>query len=224
MCEAEEKSSTLKAAARYLGLRGEAVQETGMMALLEASYTRMREVCRPKHRLLRVGVLVSCETGEVRIDGMNSIISRDICRLLAESREGYVLLATLGMDMDMAVHRLMVTDPAAGAALGACGSAYIDVYIDGVLRREAEALRADGVTLTLRFSPGYGDAPLTMQRDILALCGAKTMGVRLTNGGLMLPEKSVTAVMGIVQECTKCRETGCRVCGKQNCEFREEEA
>ena len=223
MHEPEEKARTLKVAARYLGLRGEAAQEPGMAALLETSYARMREVCRPKHRLLRLHLIASRETGELRIGGMPPVISRDLCRLMAKCKEGYVLLATLGMDVDMAVRRLMVTDAAAGAALSACGSAYIDVYIDAVLRQEAEALRGAGVALTPRFSPGYGDAPLAMQRDILALCGAKTLGVHLTQGGLMLPEKSVTAVMGITQEDGKSCVHGCAGCAKQNCGFREEE-
>ena len=224
MHELQKKARTLKVAARYLGLRGDACAEPGMNALLNAVYARMREVCQPKHRLLRVGLLASPETGEVHIDGLKPVISKGLCRLLAECREGYVLLATLGMDVDMAMRLLMVTDAAAGAALGACGSAYIDVYMDSVLRREAEALRVNGMALTPRFSPGYGDAPLTMQRDILALCGAKTLGVQLTRGGLMLPEKSVTAIMGITREGAQSCMHGCATCEKKDCQFREEEA
>ena len=50
-----------------------------------------------------------------------------------------------------------------------------------------------------RFSCGYGDLPLSLQREIFpALQVTKNIGVTLTDGDLMMPTKSVTAIVGIL--------------------------
>ncbi len=231
---AQEKALCLKRAARYLGLRPAAgpkqMPNPEMQALLEKAYGLLMEVAEPKHHLVPCGVRVlraeptgQGETDTVCFGELPPVQSRHLARLLAGCREGYGLLATLGMGLDLAVKRWMLMAPALGAALGACGSAYVDVYIDGVLRREEEQLGPQGRFLTPRFSPGYGDAPLSMQPGLLALCKAHALGVHLTKGNLMVPEKSVSAVMGI----TTSREEACRVqckdCSKKDCQFREEE-
>ena len=99
--------------------------------------------------------------------------------------------------VDELVRRLMLTDPALGAAVGACASALVDEYIDGLLEEQSAALAAEGLRLSPRFSPGYGDAPLSCQGPLLAWLEARRIGISLTSGGLMLPEKSVTALMAL---------------------------
>ena len=49
-----------------------------------------------------------------------------------------------------------------------------------------------------RFSPGYGDLPIELQREIfLALDCPKRIGLTLNQSLLMSPTKSVTAIIGI---------------------------
>ena len=55
----------------------------------------------------------------------------------------------------------------------------------------------EGLTLSPPFSPGYGDAPLSCQGALLSWLEARRIGISLTAGGLMLPEKSVTALMAL---------------------------
>ena len=55
-----------------------------------------------------------------------------------------------------------------------------------------------GEKLLPRYSPGYGDLPLSVQPDFLAALDAqKTLGITLTETFLMIPSKSVTAIIGI---------------------------
>ena len=62
----------------------------------------------------------------------------------------------------------------------------------------AELLKAEGVFLKPRFSPGYGDLPLSMQTDIFRVLDCpRKVGLTLNNSLLMSPSKSVTAIMGI---------------------------
>ena len=55
--------------------------------------------------------------------------------------------------------------------------------------------------LTDRFSPGYGDLPLAMQREVMdALDCGRTVGITLSDSLLMTPSKSVTAIIGMKEK------------------------
>ena len=56
-------------------------------------------------------------------------------------------------------------------------------------------------SLVSRYSPGYGDFPLTAQRELLSLLDApRKVGVSLTDTLLMVPSKSVSAIIGVKEE------------------------
>ena len=78
-----------------------------------------------------------------------------------------------------------------------------------------------------RFSPGYGDVPLEIQKDIVMLLDcAKRIGVSLNDSLLMSPSKSVTAFIGLQEPSGKMdkREVKstnkCAACAKTDCDFR----
>ena len=187
------KARTLRDAARYLGIRGKPAGEA--LAVLESAYPMAQEAALPRS-LMRRAAMRACE-GCLMIADVLDIPSLDLCRLFAGAREGLALAATLGAPLDALVRRLMLTDPALGAAVGACASALGDEYIDGLLEERNAALAAEGLRLSPRFSPGYGDAPLSCQGPLLSWLEARRIGISLTSGGLMLPEKSVTALMAL---------------------------
>ena len=65
------------------------------------------------------------------------------------------------------------------------------------IRREL----SDGETLVSRYSPGYGDYPLSEQQRLLTILDApRTVGVSLTDTLVMAPSKSVSAVIGVKME------------------------
>jgi cobalamin-dependent methionine synthase I len=62
---------------------------------------------------------------------------------------------------------------------------------------------AEGESLTPRYSPGYGNFPLDAQRAILDLLDTpRKIGVSLTGTMLMVPSKSVSAVIGVTPSLT----------------------
>lgn len=165
------------------------------LAVLEEAYPMAREAARPRSLIRRAPM--RAREGVLIIGDALTIPSRDLCRLFAGAREGLALAVTLGAPLDTLVRRLMLTDSALGAAVGACASALVDEVIDGLLREQAADLMQEGLTLSPRFSPGYGDAPLSCQGALLSWLEARRIGISLTAGGLMLPEKSVTALIAL---------------------------
>jgi cobalamin-dependent methionine synthase I len=72
--------------------------------------------------------------------------------------------------------------------------AVCDMLCDDIKKEYA----AQGYTPVARFSPGYADLPLSLQRDIFkALDCPRTLGITLSDGFLMSPTKSVTAIVGL---------------------------
>ena len=78
--------------------------------------------------------------------------------------------------------------------------------------------------LTDRFSPGYGDFPFSQQRDFFDVLDiTRRIGVSLTESGLMLPQKSVTALIGVSDRPQAHRHRGCASCILfEDCGFRKE--
>ena len=103
----------------------------------------------------------------------------------------------------------------------AAAAAMIEEYCDQVCSALKEEYEARGEYLRPRFSPGYGDFPLECQPALLgALEAGKRIGIKLTDSLLMMPSKSVTAVMGISKKPHRCDVRGCEACGKTDCAYR----
>ena len=89
------------------------------------------------------------------------------------------------------------------------------------LRREVEA---EGLYLTDRFGPGYGDLPLSAQKKLCAaLDTGRRIGLSLSPSLLMIPGKSVTAVLGIADMQKPLRKRGCENCSLfRDCMYRRD--
>lgn len=120
----------------------------------------------------------------------------DIRRHLAGCGRVVLLAVTLGAGVDALLRRAQVRDMARAVLLDACASAAIENVADNLCADVAQRLAPS--RLTARFSPGYGDMPLAQQAELLkTLDAARRIGVTLTDGGMMLPQKSVTALAGV---------------------------
>ncbi len=76
----------------------------------------------------------------------------------------------------------------------AVGSETADAAMDFLHRSAAAAMRSAGMQISpRRFSPGYGDMPLDLQRWFYRILKMDEMGITLTANNFMLPEKTVTA-------------------------------
>lgn len=192
-------------ALRYLGVKAaDASLRTKMLALAEQLQSRIQ----PR------SIWVLADQATLSLPGNTA------AKLLADCRQCAVLICTLGAEFDLWVRREQLRDMTRAAMLDALGSAYIESACDAV--EEAIHARFPGVYLTDRFSPGYGDLPLSVQSTLLPLAGGSRIGVTLTDTLLMLPQKSVTAVIGLADAPQPARIRGCAHCSLRNhCEYRK---
>ena len=81
----------------------------------------------------------------------------------------------------------------------ACATAYTEEICDQLT--SFIQLQTLPNKLTKRFSPGYGDFALESQKIFINLLNApKYIGLTLNQENLMLPTKSVTAIIGILND------------------------
>ena len=141
--------------------------------------------------------------------------------MLATCRSAAILVATLGIPFDTLVRHRQARDMAEAVMLDALGSAWIEAVCDE--QERAIAAAHPGLYLTDRFSPGYGDLPLSLQGALLGATEAgKRLGITLLPSDLMIPSKSVTAVIGLSDRPQQARIRGCAYCAlAQDCMIRK---
>ena len=114
-----------------------------------------------------------------------------------EGCDGILLLAaTLGHGFDRLLAKYTRLSPARALLLQAVGAERIEALCD--LLEETVAEENPCFTFRPRFSPGYGDLPLSMQKDVFsALSLPKHLGLALNESMLVSPSKTVTAIIGL---------------------------
>ncbi|MDE7120732.1 MAG: methionine synthase [Oscillospiraceae bacterium] len=148
------------------------------------------------------------------------LIGQDIRNHLKNCDRMILFCATLSQNADTCIRLAQTSDVLAGMMTDAMASALTEQFCD---LAEAEILRnfPDSYA-TFRFSPGYGDFPLSVQSDILSLLQAqKITGICLTESNLMTPRKSVTALIGLSEQPIEKNRKGCAGCNlSQKCPYR----
>ena len=138
-------------------------------------------------------------------------------RNLAGCEEIVLFAATIGLEMDRLIARYAHLSPSKAVMLQAIGAERIEALCDAF---EEELVR-QGHEVSPRFSPGYGDLPLEMQRDIFAaLDCSRHIGVSLNESLLMSPSKSVSAIIGLNGENSERCVHNCALCTLTNCLYR----
>ena len=148
---------------------------------------------------------------------------QDVPALLADCDRVVFFAATLGNGLEMAIRRAQVRDMTRALVLDCCGSAAIEAVCDEAEGEILTALNDPSVYLTDRFSPGYGDLPITAQPELLAVVdGPRRIGLHLTASNILTPRKSVTALIGLADRPQNKRFRGCAYCSMfETCAYRK---
>lgn len=124
-----------------------------------------------------------------------------------------VMAVTVGMGVERELRRLSLTDRVGQVVFDAAATTLVERAADACEASIVSAGYERGLFANSRFSPGYGDMPMTTQPVLLqALDAQRQLGIALTNTLLMVPTKSVTAVVGlfeIIQPSTHATCAGC---------------
>ena len=217
---------------RYLGYQGR-VPEENVLREVDRCLEELREAVTPRF-VYRQYPIERFFTDNIErpfldekpgaellsIAGMK-IQSRSLCRNLRDCKSAYLMAATLGIGPDRLIARASVAKMSRAVILQAAAAAMIEAWCDEVNQKIIKEAEDQGLYCRPRFSPGYGDFSLEYQKDFAQILRIqKEIGVSLTQSLLMMPSKSVTAVIGLSPVKKECALHGCEVCSKaEECSF-----
>ena len=211
----------LKDTFRYLGY-GSSQADEQTLKLAEECWEELERTA-VKRSCFREDPLSFPEDGRMDL-GCFQVASRALFKNLEHCRAVVLFAATLGTGPDILIRKYSRLQMSRAVVMQAAAAAMLEDYCDeinGEIRREYER---QGLFLRPRFSPGYGDFSLECQPALLGgLEAGKRVGIALTEGFLMAPSKSVTAVIGVGADKGCAASEGCGTCKKRDCAYRRGE-
>ncbi|MCL2565082.1 MAG: Vitamin B12 dependent methionine synthase activation subunit [Defluviitaleaceae bacterium] len=181
----------------YLGYQGK-LADGNTLAMIDKIAEEIIALGAPKS-LARIW---DCRTSDkmVEIDGL-TINSSSLTKHLTGCSRLSLIALTLDIQVDRLIRRYSVADMSKAIVADAIASVMVDAYCDELEMEIAADTMVASLKMLPRFSPGYGDFDIAYQKDILGLLDAgKQIGLTLTDGYMLVPSKSVTAVIGFYSE------------------------
>lgn len=208
-----EPQFNIKEILRYMGCGKD---EEGFLPLVNECIEECKDMLTYKVCWCQVEI-VHTENG---VDfGFMQVESKDLKKNLDACHSAIVFGATVGIEIDRLISKYGRVKPSKALIFQAIGAERIESLCDA-FNKNIKTDKGSNFTRP-RFSPGYGDLPLECQKDIFAVLDcAKKIGLTLNDSLLMSPSKSVTAFIGISDECGQIEEKACDKCDKKDCRYR----
>lgn len=207
---------------RYLGHKEQEI-DSKLNNLIDSCIEETKTLAKP---LITYNIFnIEIQNNEVKLLGCDVILSgEDITNHLRNSTKCVVLAASLGIFVDNRIRYFSKIDLTRSLILDSCGTEAVESLCCDAESKIREIAEKEGLEINNRYSPGYGDFPINVQADILKLLNAeKVIGLTCTEHYILLPRKSVTAVIGFVNKEQKIFKEGCKRCNFNiNCMYRRD--
>lgn len=194
----------------YSGYRGKATPDASVEKLIDECLAEVEETAETRGLIKWCHITRETDTeGQLRDDkffiGDFHVESQALGKNLRGCEDALLVGATLSPSIDVLLHRYSRLQITKSVLMQATAAAYIEAYLDEIQRRVKKRLSPEGLSLRPRFSPGFADFTTDYQEPFLkALDAGRTLGITLANNSnMMVPSKSVTAVMGICEAGTE---------------------
>jgi len=163
--------------------------------------------------------IMSVKGARITLEDSITLESKVIARLLERCKKAAIFALTIGNHLEEMVAYLAENGLVLQATvLDAVGSGAVEQFAVSVEDRIRKMAEAQGLVASERFSPGYCDWELSQQKIVFRALNGNSAGVRLTKGCLMLPQKSISGIIGICpfnsnienyNPCQTCKEKDC---------------
>lgn len=213
--KAENINPPRKEILRYMGCKEESENET---KLIDEFLPIVKKAASPKGSFSFYEL--NKDNNSVYING-EILKSSSLFKNLRLCNGAIIFSLTLGTEIDRLISKYSLARPSAAFCVNAIATAMIEEYAMLFCEEMKDLLKKENLFLRPRFSPGYADFDLKNQSFFIKLTNAsKLCGINLTDGFMMTPSKSVTAIMGVSEKNLLCINSGCEICDKISCEFR----
>jgi hypothetical protein len=188
---------------------------------LQSAAQRFRQCATPRFCFLRIPIH-TIKGDTVSLQDGPAFRSRKLARALDPCTEMVCFVATLGPGVDVEIEKLMQANRLTDAyVMDALGSTGVESMVEQFYGRVMADCRRAGKGVSIRFSPGHCDWPVTEQKKLFTLFDPNVTGVELHESCLMNPRKSVSGMIGtFLRSDDNAPETlyhPCRDCEKSFC-------
>ena len=206
---------------RYLGYKNQKIDKN-ITDLIDICCKEIIDICS-KHSVYEI-FDIERKNNQIFLLGSTLVLKdKDIKDLLLGCEKCVVMAATLGTKVDSSIAYYSRFDITKGVIMDACASTAIEYVCDEVQDEIMKNALKDNLHITTRYSPGYGDFAIDNGAEILNILDAyKKIGLSITENSIMLPRKSVTALIGLSKTLSSKKHSGCADCKNIDCEFRKD--
>ncbi len=207
--------------ARYLGY-GQNIPDERVQELFEECEKQVLDCARARYTYKVFDFEIDDKARLVRILGTNlELTGNSICRHLRGCEKVVLMAVTISEGIDKLIRIARIRDMAEAVVIDSMSSAAVEQACD----RAEQVIRSEypDYYQTFRFGIGYGDLPIHLQADFLNVLNAsKTIGLGVSKSCMLIPTKSVTAVIGLSKTPITGQAKGCQTCNMQGrCQFRK---
>lgn len=204
---------------RYMGCKKTDVPDN-ILSLAKESAQKIESIAKGKACYIKVPITLS--DGNIIDFSVMKVQSKSLYKNLYGCTKAFIFAATVGIDVERAISYAQRFSPSEALALDASGSACIESFCDNLNDFLFKEVNNDGQFLRPRFSAGYGDFDISYQSNISSILDIqRKIGVTVTDSLLLVPTKSVTAIIGICDNKCPQKKSKCERCGALNCPYME---
>lgn len=206
---------------RYLGYKNQKIDKN-MINLVDECCREIIDIC--KESFVYEIFDIERKNDQILLIGSTLVLKdKDIKDLLVNCEKCVVMAATLGSAVDRTLAYYSKFNITKGVIMDACASTAIEYVCDELQEEIMKNALVANLHITTRYSPGYGDFSIDNGPEILNVLDAyKKIGLSITENNIMLPRKSVTALIGLSKIKSLKAHTGCARCKNTGCEFRKD--
>lgn len=207
--------------ARYLGTTVEMIDNETHREIRDVVDELKQYVdYKVEHRI----VDVKNEEQGLKVIGTNLVLEgSSIQELLKDSSKCIFMAVTLGQRVEQYLRRLQVMNLNRAIIADFCASSMVEHLCNQINQEWKEKWLLQNQYLTDRFSPGYGDLSIYIQKQLCEILDtSRKIGLSVTSSGIMIPRKSITAIIGISDVKQKMKIRGCKYCDfYKECNYRK---
>lgn len=214
------KSINRRAVLRWLGYSGEDADEK-VTALMDECEKKVLAAVNGRYTY-RIFDIEENSGDRVTLKGCSLVLTgKSVSEHLKGCTKAALLCGTAGAETDRLIRMEQASDMASAVIADAMAGCAVEAVCDAA--EEDIGRSCEGMFMTWRFSPGYGDLPIELQKQFLEVTNAgRAIGVFANENAILTPKKSVTAVIGFSAEKIENKRHSCTVCSiKENCTFRQ---
>ena len=194
--------------------------DSDILRLINNCEQKLLKVIEPRY--LYSTFDISHTDNSIILDNCTLVLNgKDIRNHLKDCEKVVLFCATISNGADKLIRSAQVSNMAEALVLDSLASVAIEQVCDEVEKIIRSAY--PNMYSTWRFSPGYGDLPITTQAEFLNVLNApKRIGLTTNSSFILTPSKSVTAIVGLSKTPIIRKNRNCEDCNiAETCAYRK---